>query len=382
MLAVLPTAGRRPADPDCLCCNHFWRGLENGRTRASDGCDGQTRDQKVIPPMSVALPSVSHPAGGGPGSHAAPAAGASEFASDMQRALSAGTRSISPKYFYDARGSQLFDAICELPEYYPTRTELQLMRRHAGEMAAQMGTRAEIVEFGAGSCAKVQLLLDAMERPARYLPIDISGEHLAAAATELRAKYPALDVQPVVADYTTRLLLPARLPDAGQRVGFFPGSTIGNFLPSEALHFLQVAGQVLRGGALLLGVDLVKEPAVLHAAYNDAQGVTAAFNLNLLARANRELGATFAIDQFAHSAFYNAPLQRIEMHLVSRCRQQVTLGGRTYEFAEGETLHTENSYKFTVEGLQALATRAGFRAGPVWTDPQRMFSLHWLHAPD
>jgi dimethylhistidine N-methyltransferase len=188
-------------------------------------------------------------------------------------------------------------------------------------------------------------------------------------------------VQPVVADYTQRLLLPARLPGAGQRVGFFPGSTIGNFAPDEALHFLQVAGQVLRGGALLLGADLIKDPAVLHAAYNDSQGVTAAFNLNLLERSNREVGTRFELDQFAHSAFYNAPLQRIEMHLVSRRRQQVALGGECYEVEEGETLHTENSYKFTVDGLRALAARAGFRPGPVWTDEEKMFSVHWLAAP-
>ena len=303
------------------------------------------------------------------------------FAADLARALASQPRSISPKYFYDARGSQLFDRICELPEYYPTRTELAILRSHAGEIAAQMGPRAEIVEFGAGSCAKVGLLLDAMDRPARYLPIDISGEHLASSTAQLRAQYPALDVQPVVADYTQRLLLPARLPGAGQRVGFFPGSTIGNFTPAEALHFLEVTGKVLRGGALLLGADLIKDPGVLHAAYNDAQGVTAGFNLNLLARANDELGTDFVLERFAHSAFYNAPLQRIEMHLVSRRRQQVTLDGQAYEFDEGETLHTENSYKFTVDGLRALAVRAGFRAGPVWTDPHRMFSLHWLHAP-
>jgi dimethylhistidine N-methyltransferase len=311
----------------------------------------------------------------------APEAASGAFAADMARALATRPRSISPKYFYDARGSQLFDRICELPEYYPTRTELSILRTHAAEIAAQMGPRAEIVEFGAGSCAKVGLLLDAMERPARYLPIDISGEHLAASAAQLRAQYPALDVQPLIADYTQRLLLPAPLPGAGQRVGFFPGSTIGNFTPAEALHFLQVTGQVLRGGALLLGADLIKDPGVLHAAYSDSQGVTAAFNLNLLARANRELGTDFLLEQFAHSAFYNAPQQRIEMHLVSRCRQQVTLEGRAYGFEEGETLHTENSYKFTIEGLRELAARAGFRAGPVWTDPQRMFSLHWLHAP-
>jgi dimethylhistidine N-methyltransferase len=305
---------------------------------------------------------------------------AGEFARDMARALATRPRSISPKYFYDEEGSRLFDRICELPEYYPTRTELGILARNAAEIASHMGPRAEIVEFGAGSLRKVRLLLDAMERPARYLPIDISGEHLARSAAVLQRDYPGLDVQPVIADYTQRLLLPASLPGAGRRVGFFPGSTIGNFTPAEALHFLQVAGQVLRGGALLLGADLVKDPAVLHAAYNDAQGVTAAFNLNLLARANRELGTRFALDRFAHSAFYNAPLQRIEMHLVSRSRQQVVWGAEHHEFEEGETLHTENSYKFTVDGLRALALRAGFKPGPVWTDEDHLFSVHWLHA--
>ncbi|MDB5871723.1 MAG: hypothetical protein JWQ07_1165 [Ramlibacter sp.] len=304
-----------------------------------------------------------------------------EFAHDLMRALASQPRAISPKYFYDEQGSQLFDRICELPEYYPTRTELGILARNAEDIASQMGPHAEIVEFGAGSLRKVRLLLDAMDRPARFLPIDISGEHLARSAAALQDDYPGLDVQPVVADYTQRMLLPAALPGAGRRVGFFPGSTIGNFTPPEALHFLQVAGQVLRGGALLLGADLVKEPAVLHAAYNDAQGVTAAFNLNLLARANRELGTRFVLDQFAHSAFYNAPQQRIEMHLVSRRRQKIALGGECYEFDEGETLHTENSYKFTIESLRALAMRAGFRPGPVWTDEDKLFSVHWLHAP-
>ena len=310
-----------------------------------------------------------------------PQAPAGEFAQDMMRALALRPRAISPKYFYDEQGSRLFDRICELPEYYPTRTEVGILTAHARDIAAQMGPHAEIVEFGAGSLRKVRLLLDAMDRPARYLPIDISGEHLARCVATLQRDYPGLDVQPVVADYTQRLLLPAAMPGAGRRVGFFPGSTIGNFTPDEALHFLEVTGQVLRGGALLLGADLVKDPAVLHAAYNDAQGVTAAFNLNLLARANRELGTRFVLEQFAHSAFYNAPLQRIEMHLVSRRRQQVALGGVTYEFEEGETLHTENSHKFTVEGLRALAVRAGFRPGPVWRDDEKLFSVHWLHAP-
>jgi dimethylhistidine N-methyltransferase len=177
------------------------------------------------------------------------------------------------------------------------------------------------------------------------------------------------------------MLLPARLPGSGRRVGFFPGSTIGNFTPDEALPFLRMAARALAGGALLLGADLVKDPAILHAAYNDAQGVTAAFNLNLLARANRELGADFALDRFAHSAFYNAPHQRIEMHLVSRCQQSASLCGHRFDIGEGESLHTEYSYKFTIDGLRRLARQAGFEPGPVWTDRERLFSVHWLYAP-
>lgn len=305
----------------------------------------------------------------------------SAFAHEMRACLASRPRAISPKWFYDERGSHWFDAICELPEYYPTRTELAILQDNAQEIARQIGPRAEIVEFGAGSLRKVRLLLDAMQSPSRYLPIDISGEHLARCASELQRDYPGLDVQPVVADYTQRLLLPAHLPGAGQRVGFFPGSTIGNFTPEEALHFLGVAAQVLRGGALLLGADLVKDPAILHAAYNDKQGVTAQFNLNLLVRANRELGTSFDARKFWHSAFYNAPKSRIEMHLVSRERQEVAWGGERFAFDEGETIHTENSYKFTIESLRALAARAGFRPGPVWTDDHKMFSVHWLHAP-
>lgn len=304
----------------------------------------------------------------------------SDFGHDLRAALAARPRSISPKYFYDAEGSRLFDRICELPEYYPTRTEIGILERSAAEMAALAGPQAEIVEFGAGSLRKVRLLLQAFEAPARYVPIDISGEHLRDAAAILRREFPGLDVQPVVADYTQ----PVDLPEAtgrGRRIGFFPGSTIGNFTPEEALHFLEGAARMLRGGALVLGADLVKDPQVLHAAYNDAQGVTAAFNLNLLVRANRELGANFQPARFAHYAFYNAPLQRIEMHLVSRERQVVTVAGERFTFEEGEALHTENSCKFTVDGLRALAVRAGFRPGPVWTDPARLFSVHWLHAP-
>jgi dimethylhistidine N-methyltransferase len=305
---------------------------------------------------------------------------ATGFARDLVAALATRPHRISPKYFYDAEGSRLFDRICELPEYYPTRTELGILERCVGEMAALAGPGAEIVEFGAGSLHKVRLLLQAFEAPARYVPIDISGDHLRDAAAILRGDFRGLEVHPVVADYTQPVALPEPAGN-GQRIGFFPGSTLGNFTPEEALVFLRGAAGMLRGGALLLGADLVKDPHVLHAAYNDAQGVTAAFNLNLLARANRELGANFALPQFAHYAFYNAPQQRIEMHLVSRARQAVTLAGERFVLEEGESLHTENSYKFTIDGLRALATQAGFRPGPVWTDPGRLFSVHWLHAP-
>ena len=231
-----------------------------------------------------------------------------DFASDLLAALGSTPRRIAPKYFYDREGSLLFDQICELPEYYPTRTELQILEERASEIATHIGPNAELVEFGAGSLTKVRLLLDAMDSPRRYIPIDISGEHLEQAAVALKADYPSLQVKPLIADYTQAFMLPAALPESEQRVGFFPGSTIGNFTPVEAVQFLRMAATVLRGGALLVGADLVKDPSVLHAAYSDAQGVTAAFNLNLLARANRELGADFDLDQFAHSAFYNAPM--------------------------------------------------------------------------
>lgn len=306
------------------------------------------------------------------------------FAHDMRQALATRPRAIAPKYFYDAPGSAIFDQICDLPEYYPTRTETALLQDRAAELAAQIGPQAELVEFGAGSMAKVPLLLDALlaagTPPARYLPIDISGEHLQAAAQRLRQKYPGLRVEPVVADYGLPFELPAPLPGSTRRVGFFPGSTIGNYTPPEAIEFFKMAARVLQGGALLIGADLIKDPSMLHAAYSDAQGVTAAFNLNLLARANRELGTNFNLAQFAHSAFYNAPLQRIEMHLMSLCRQTVAMAGQNFEFEEGETIHTENSYKFTLDSLRALAKAGGLGAGPAWTDADRRFSLHWLTA--
>ncbi len=303
------------------------------------------------------------------------------FAPDLHRALRQRPRTISPKYFYDEAGSALFERICELPEYYPTRTELALLQRHAPEMATLIGPGAQLVEYGAGALRKVRLLLAHLNAPHSFVPVDISGPHLLGACRALQAEFPALALQPVIADFTRPHDLPAR-PAHGRRIGFFPGSSIGNFAPEQALDFLRMAAQQLRGGALLIGVDLIKEPALLHAAYNDAAGVTAAFNLNILARARQELGAQIDPEGFAHSAFYNAPLQRIEMHLQSRRRQQLRLEHRVYEFEAGETLHTENSYKFSIEGFQALAGKAGFKAATVWTDERDWFSLHWLQAPD
>lgn len=324
--------------------------------------------------------------------HATPQVIDSEFARELLAGLSRQPRQIAPKFFYDAAGSALFDRICELPEYYPTRTELALLTERAPEIAAcieksigeSFGAGADIIEFGAGSSRKVRVLLDAL--PARrFVPIDISGEHLHAAAEELRADHPGLDVHPIAADFTRPLDLPALPPDAHgravPRVGFFPGSSIGNFTPPEALRFLRQSAGLLRGGGLLIGVDLVKEPALLHAAYNDAEGVTAAFNLNLLARANRELGANFELSQFAHYAFYQPTLQRIEMHLVSRRAQHVRVCGHVFDFAEGDSVHTENSHKFSIDGFRSLAVRAGYEPGPVWCDAQQLFSIHWLALP-
>jgi dimethylhistidine N-methyltransferase len=244
-----------------------------------------------------------------------------------------------------------------------------------------MGENADIIEFGAGSLQKIRYLLNVARNPARYVPMDISGPHLKAASAELQTEFVTLKILPVVADYTNPWHLPSALPGTGKRVAFFPGSTLGNFSPAQAQTFFQNCVQHLCGGALLLGVDLIKSPDVLHAAYNDSQGVTAAFNLNILTRANRELGCDFDLTQFAHSAFYNAPLKRIEMHLLSLKSQIVHLNGVAYAFEQGETLHTEYSHKFTIAGVQQAAHAAGLETGPVWTDPQQYFGLFWLTIP-
>jgi dimethylhistidine N-methyltransferase len=258
---------------------------------------------------------------------------------------------------------------------------LSILQTHAEDISKYMGENADIIEFGAGSLTKIRYLLHAAIKPSRYVPMDISGPHLHAASAELQTEFVNLQILPLVADYTNQWHLPSSLPGTGKRVAFFPGSTIGNFSPAQAHTFFQNCAEHLRGGALLLGVDLIKSPAVLHAAYNDSQEVTAAFNLNLLTRANRELGCDFDLTQFAHSAFYNAPLQRIEMHLLSLKSQTVHLNAQAYTFAQGETLHTEYSHKFTIAGVQQAARLAGLQAGSFWTDQQQYFGLLWLNIP-
>lgn len=303
------------------------------------------------------------------------------FAAAVLTGLKENPRRVPCKYLYDAAGSALFERICELPEYYPTRTELALLSKHAAELAAFMGADVELVEYGAGAGRKVHLLLDALCRPRAYVPVDISREPLLEAAQSIAADYPELSVRPVAADYTGLFHLGALARDARRRVGFFPGSTIGNFKPAEARAFLRRLAGELRGGGLLVGVDLVKDPALLHAAYNDAAGVTAAFNRNLLLRANRELAADFDPDGFAHYAFYHPQGQRIEMHLVSLVDQQVRIGGEVVRFAAGESIHTEDSQKYTVSGFCALAEEAGFVPRVVRVDDARRFSVHWLESP-
>jgi len=302
----------------------------------------------------------------------------SGFLHDVLDGLSRAQKAIAPKYFYDATGSRLFDRICELPEYYPTRTEMQILRDAAGSIAARAGEDVALVEFGSGSSAKVRILLDALARPAAYVPIDISGEHMRAAAESLQRDYPGLDIAPVEADFMHKVTLPETARQ-NKLLGFFPGSTIGNLTVEEAEAFLRQAGETLGPGSdFVVGVDLRKHGAVLHAAYNDATGITAAFNMNLLTRINRELGADFDLKAFRHRAFYNGVRGRIEMHLESLKPQTVRVAGDAFVFREGETIHTENSYKYSVSGFQQLASRAGWRPVDCYIDENSLFSVHYL----
>ena len=304
----------------------------------------------------------------------------SAFARDVIAGLSATPKRVPPKYFYDAEGSRLFDEITKLPEYYLTRCELEILEKNAAEIAALIPDGAALLEFGSGAAKKIRILLDAAPSLAAYAPVDISADFLAQEAEVIRAAYPKLVVTPVAADFTKEFVLPPAV-DKLPRAGFFPGSTIGNFEPHEACAFLRHAKRILGTGAvLIIGADLIKSPQVLHDAYNDKAGLTEKFNLNLLARMNRELDGNIDIESFEHHAFYNRERQRIEMHLASHKRQKVRVAGTTIDFRAGETIHTENSYKYSVQSFAALARGSGWSPVQVFTDSKNYFSVHALRA--
>lgn len=297
---------------------------------------------------------------------------------EVLQGLASRPRRLAPKFFYDERGSRLFDAICELPEYYPTRTEMDILESCAAEVAGMAGPDSTLIELGSGASRKIRLLLEAM-RPRRYLGIDISREFLRESVQQLAHDYPWLEVHAACADFMQDFELPQATHE-GRKIAFFPGSTIGNFEPHEALSFLQRVRRLVQpDGALLIGVDLKKDPEILRAAYNDSAGLTAAFNLNLLERLRTELGAEVNPNAFKHRAFYNAARGRIEMHLVSRRAQEIRLQGRRFHFEPGESIHTENSYKYSVEEFHALARGAGLRPRQAWLDPARLFSVHYMN---
>jgi len=300
---------------------------------------------------------------------------------DILEGLSRTPKQLSPMYFYDHRGSQLFERICEQPEYYLTRTETAIMRRHAPEIAGRIGCRALLVEFGSGASVKTRLLLDHLDGVAAYVPVDISRGHLLAAARAISASYPGLAVMPVCADFTRPFRIPAPTNAAARTVVFFPGSTLGNFEPAAAVDLLALMRALAgTGGALVIGIDLLKDATTLLRAYDDAAGVTAAFNLNVLVRLNREFGADFDIASFRHAAVWVPKQSRIEMHLVSTQRQVVTLGGEAIRFEADELLVTEHCHKYTIEGFEALAAQAGWTVQEKWSDDLRRFSVQYLEA--
>ncbi|MCP1673085.1 dimethylhistidine N-methyltransferase [Natronocella acetinitrilica] len=303
-----------------------------------------------------------------------------EFHDDVCRGLGKRPRCIPPKYFYDARGSELFDRICELPEYYLTRTELAIMREHAAGMADAVGPDALVLEPGSGSSVKIRLLLDELINPVAYAPVEICAEHLAASCELLRDAYPALPILPVCADFTREISVPDTVRTPRRRLIYFPGSTLGNFAPADAENLLRALHATAGpDGMLLLGIDLRKDSDVILPAYDDSAGVTAAFNQNLLRRINHELGADFVIDQFHHRAVWNDVESRIEMHLVSQRDQSVRIGEAEFGFSTDEPIITEYSYKYTVERLQGIAAAAGFQQVTSWQDPDNWFSVQLLH---
>ena len=302
---------------------------------------------------------------------------------EVSRGLGSPQKELPCKLFYDEYGSQLFEQITTLDEYYPTRAEMRIMRASGADMAARMGQDCVVLEYGSGSSLKTRILLDHLDRPAAYVPIEISRELLEQSADDLARTYRGLRVLPVWADYTRGLELPKELPAGKRRVAYYPGSTIGNFVPDAARRFLADIARVCgRDGGLLIGVDLKKDPLMLHRAYNDALGITAAFNLNILTRLNRELGANFVVDQFRHYAFYNPVFARVEMHLVSLVEQVVAVNNVNFHFERGESIWTEASYKYSPQEFSALAASAGWTVQQVWTDDRGLFSVQYLTVAD
>ena len=307
------------------------------------------------------------------------APGEESFRDAVFAGLAGEPKTLPCKFFYDVRGSALFEQICEVPEYYLTRTEIAILKEYAGEIAARLGPHCRLIELGSGASIKVRILLQALASPAAYVAVDISREYLREAAAQLAADFPGLPVVAVCADYTRPFQLPPLPGPPGKRVGFFPGSTIGNFEPEAVVRFLRNCAELLGpGGEMLIGADLRKDPAILNAAYNDRAGVNAAFNLNLLERINRELGGDIAIENFEHLAFFNEEKGRMELYLRSRAAQSATIAGRRFDFAAGERIHTENSYKYAIPEFRALAVRAGFQPIDTWTDANELFSVYYF----
>jgi dimethylhistidine N-methyltransferase len=301
------------------------------------------------------------------------------FHAELLRGLSGRPKSIAAKFFYDETGCQLFDEICCLDEYYLTRTEMRILREKAAEICALFGPECRLVEFGSGSNAKTRILLDHLHSPATYVPVDIALEHLLRCSARLARVYPELCITPVCADFTTEFTLPEMPCPVRRTVAFFPGSTIGNLEPAEAENFFRRISLLCGpGGGLLIGVDLKKDRLTLERAYNDARGVTARFNLNLLTRINRSFGAGIRPDKFQHHAFYNEEFGRIEMHLVSLVEQTIQLNGTTFSFGEGEHIVTEHSYKYSVDEFAKLAGRSGWAVKRLWTDAANLFSVYYL----
>jgi dimethylhistidine N-methyltransferase len=325
------------------------------------------RPAMIANPLTSAPPVASVPSAG------------SDFLSDVIAGLSSKPRTLPCKYFYDERGAALFQEICELPEYYITRTEIDILDRYRAEIASQLGPNIELIGLGTGAGTKTRILIEALEKPAVYMPVDISEKQLRESTALFRKVFPDLEILPVCADYLQPVALPSTNHKPRRNVIYFPGSTIGNFEPEEATMFLgRIANVCRQNGGLLIGVDLQKDRHILERAYNDTKGVTAQFNLNLLTRANRELAADFDLSRWRHRAIYNSSAGRIEMHLVSEIDQTVHVADYEFRFRSSEQIITEFSYKYTPEGFTALARRAGFEFARMWTDDGRLFGVFYF----